>query len=182
MRTGDASLIDAAAVAQHLGVDPARGLSADEAARRLAEHGPNSLREAPPRPAWRRMLAQFRDPLVYLLGIAVIVALAVWWIEGRHGWPIDAMVIAAVVALNGVIGYLQEAKAETAVAALARMTAVTSSVLRDGQSQRIPSAELVPGDVLLLDEGDAVAADARLFRAATLLVQEASLTGESEAV
>ena len=182
MRTGDASLIDAAAVVQHLSVDPARGLSADEAARRLAEHGPNSLREAPPRPAWRRMLAQFRDPLVYLLGIAVIVALAVWWIEGRHGWPIDAMVIAAVVALNGVIGYLQEAKAETAVAALARMTAVTSSVLRDGQSQRIPSAELVPGDVLLLDEGDAVAADARLFRAATLLVQEASLTGESEAV
>ena len=94
----------------------------------------------------------------------------------------DAIVIALIVVLNAVLGYLQEAKAENAVAALARMTAVTSAVLRDGQVLRVPSAELVRGDVLVLGEGDAVGADARLVQAASLRVQEASLTGESEAV
>ncbi len=112
----------------------------------------------------------------------MVIALAAWLIEGRHGWPVDAIVIALVVALNGALGYAQEAKAENAVAALAGMTAATCSVVRDGQVLRIPSAELVRGDVLLLGEGDLVGADARLVRAATLRVQEASLTGESEAV
>jgi Ca2+-transporting ATPase len=131
---------------------------------------------------WQRILAQFQDPLVYLLVGAVVIALAAWLIEGREGWPVDALVIAAVLLLNAALGYIQESKAADAVAALARMTAVTSSVLRDGQRQRIPSAELVDGDVLLLEEGDAVGADARLLAAASLRIQEASLTGESEAV
>src|SRR5690606_2317339 len=95
---------------------------------------------------------------------------------------IDAIVIAMVVAANAVLGFVQEAKAATAVAALARMTAVSSSVLRNGERRRIPSAELVLGDILLLDEGDAVGADGRLLLSASLRVQEASLTGESEAV
>ena len=177
----DPSIEDAAEVAQALGVDPDAGLASFEAARRLARDGPNELRSAPPRPAWRRMLAQFADPLIYLLLGAIAISLIAWLVEGRFGWPIDAIVIAAVVLLNAVLGYLHEAKAEHAVAALARMTAVTSAVLRDAREQRIPSSELVRGDVLVLGEGDAVGADARLVRAAALRIQEASLTGESAA-
>ncbi len=165
-----------------LAVDIEVGLSAQEAARRLARNGPNELRAAPRAPAWRRVLAQFQDPLIYLLLVAVAIALIAWWVEGRAGWPVDAIVIAAVVLLNGVIGQVQEAKAQNAVAALARMTVATSGVLRDGKPQRLASAELVRGDVLVLAEGDAVGADARLLRATTLRVQEAALTGESEAV
>ena len=100
----------------------------------------------------------------------------------RVGWPVDAIVIAVVVVLNAVLGYVQEARAESAVAALQEMTAVTSAVLRDGRLVRIPSDQLVRGDLLVLAEGDAVGADARLTEAAALRVLEASLTGESEAV
>jgi magnesium-transporting ATPase (P-type) len=178
----DPSIVDAGEVARTLRTDLERGLSPEEAARRLAQDGPNELRAAPPVPLWRRILAQFQDPLVYLLLAAVVVSLAAWAIEGRHAWPVDAIVIALVVVVNAVLGYAQEAKAENAVAALAQMTAVTSSVLRDGQVKRVPSAQLVRGDVLVLGEGDSVGADARLARAAALRVQEASLTGESVAV
>jgi len=178
----DASVMDADAVAAALEVDVETGLSAQEAARRLARNGPNELRAAPRAPAWRRVLAQFQDPLIYLLLAAVAIALLAWWVEGRVGWPVDAIVIAAVVLLNGVIGHVQEAKAQNAVAALAKMTAAASGVLRDGKPQRVPSAEIVRGDVLVLAEGDAVGADARLLQATTLRVQEAALTGESEAV
>ncbi len=178
----DPSLVEAAGIARALDVDPERGLSSAEAARRLVETGPNELRAAPPVPAWRKLLAQFRDPLIYLLLGAIGISLVAWVIEGMHGVPVDATVIALIVIVNAVLGYVQEAKAESAVAALARMTAVMSAVLRDGRVQRVPSSELVPGDVLLLGEGDAVGADARLTRAAALRVQEASLTGESEAV
>ena len=178
----DPSIIDANQVARALGTDVDNGLSSQEAARRLAEDGPNELRAAPPVPTWRRVLAQFQDPLVYLLLGAVVIALAVWIIEGRVTWPIDAIVITLVVALNALLGYVQEAKAESAVAALARMTAVTSVVVRSGQVQRVASAELVRGDVIVLSEGDAVGADARLVQVSTLRTLEASLTGESEAV
>lgn len=179
---GDPSVMDAGAVAAVLGVDVETGLSAQEAASRLAQNGPNELRAAPRVPAWRRVLAQFQHPLIYLLLAAVAIALLAWWVEGRVGWPVDAIVIAAVVLLNGVIGHVQEAKAQNAVAALAKMTAATAGVLRDSKPQRVPSAELVCGDVLVLAEGDAVGADARLLQATTLRVQEAALTGESEAV
>ena len=183
---GDASIMDIGAVAAALGVDVETGLSAQEAASRLAQNGPNELRAAPRVPAWRRVLAQFQDPLIYLLLAAVAIALLAWWVEGRagqdRGWPVDAIVIAAVVLLNGLIGHVQDAKAQNAVAALAKMTAATAAVLRDGKPQRVPSAEIVRGDVLVLAEGDAVGADARLLQASTLLVQEAALTGESEAV
>ena len=94
----------------------------------------------------------------------------------------DAIVIAIIVVLKAALGYVQEAKADAAVAALAKMTAATSAVPRDGQMLRVPSAELVRGDLLVLGEGDAVGADARLLQATSLRVQEASLTGESEAV
>ena len=120
MDIDDASLKNADAVVAALAVDFETGLSAQEAARRLAQNGPNELRAAPRPPAWRRVLAQFQDPLIYLLLAAVAVALVAWWVEGRVGWPVDAIVIAAVVLLNGVIGHVQEAKAENAVAALPR--------------------------------------------------------------
>ena len=186
-RRDDPSLIEAADVALALGTDLERGLSTEEAGKRLATDGRNELRAVPPVPTWRRVLAQLQDPLVYLLGAAAAVALAAWWFEGRGedgvaGWPLDAMVIAVVVVLNAVLGWLQEAKAAQAVAALAKMTTATSAVLRGGAVARVPSAELVKGDLLVLAEGDAVGADARLTQAAALRVLEASLTGESEAV
>src|SRR5574340_590930 len=166
---GDPSTLDVADVARMLEADLENGLSSGEAARRLARDGPNVLRAVPPIPRWRRILAQFQDPLIYLLLGAIAIAVV-------------AVVIAVIVVLNGLLGYAQEAKARNAVAALSRMTAVTSAVLRDGRMQRVPSAQLVRGDLLLLGEGDAVGADARLVEVASLRVQEASLTGESEAV
>jgi Ca2+-transporting ATPase len=172
---------EASELARLLATDVERGLSAQEAARRLAELGRNELRAKPRIPRWKRFAAQFRDPLIYLLLAAVVISVIAWTIEG-HDWPVDALVIALIVLLNAILGYAQEAKAEDAVAALARMTEASSAVVRDGRKQRIASTELVPGDVLLLAEGDAVGADARLADAATLRVQEASLTGESEAV
>lgn len=178
----DPSIEDADAVVRALGTDLERGLSSSDASRRLAEGGPNELRSAPPVPRWRRVLAQFQDPLIYLLLAAVVVSLVAWVSEGRTGWPVDAIVIGLIVITNAVLGYVQEAKAENAVAALAKMTTVTAAVVRDGKVERISSAELVRGDLLVLAEGDSVGADARLLQAASLRVQEASLTGESEAV
>ena len=178
----DPSLQDPDALCKILGADLQRGLTAQEAAKRLAQDGPNALLAAPLVPVWRRVLSHFQDPLIYLLLAAIAVALAAWVVEGRHGWPVDATVISLIVVLNGILGFVQEARAQNAVAALARMTAVTSAVLRDGQVRRVPSDQLVRGDVLVLAEGDAVGADARLVEAAALQVQEASLTGESAAV
>ncbi|MCL3837205.1 cation-translocating P-type ATPase [Aeromicrobium duanguangcaii] len=178
----DASVVDAQAVAERLEVVPATGLSDAEAARRLEENGPNELRGKDAIPTWRKILAQFQDPLIYLLLVAVVISLVSWAIEGADGVPVDAVVIALVVILNAVLGYTQESRAEDAVAALGSMTAATSTVFRGGELKTVPSAELVVGDVLVLNEGDAVGADARLLSASALRIQEASLTGESEAV
>ncbi|HWO14720.1 MAG TPA: cation-translocating P-type ATPase [Polyangiaceae bacterium] len=178
----DPTLSEAASVAERLGVDPERGLSAGAAAERLQQFGPNALKAAAETPAWRKLLAQFADPLVYLLLGAVVVSLAAWGFEGAHGLPFEAIVVIVIVIANGLLGYAEEARAEQAVAALQRMTATMAAVLRGGEQQRIPSSAVVPGDILILAEGDAVAADARLLSAANLQVAEASLTGESEAV
>ena len=164
------------------GVDPGTGLSSVEAASRLVSHGPNELRSQPREAAWRRFLKQFADPLVYLLFGAMVISLAAWFLEGASGLPIDVVVILLIVLANAVIGFVQENRAADAVAALADMTAARATVLRDGKLATVPAADLVPGDVLVLGEGDAVAADARLINASSLQVQEASLTGESEAV
>jgi len=164
------------------GVDPGTGLSSVEAASRLVSHGPNELRSQPREAAWRRFLKQFADPLVYLLFGAMVISLAAWFLEGASGLPIDVVVILLIVLANAVIGFVQENRAADAVAALADMTAARATVLRDGKLATVPAADLVPGDILVLGEGDAVAADARLISASSLQVQEASLTGESEAV
>ena len=178
----DASMQDVGGLAAALATDLENGLTAQDASRRLLEDGPNELRATPRVPTWRRILKHFQDPLIYLLLAAIAIAFVAWGLDGWVGWPVDALVISVVVILNGVLGFVQEAKAQDAVAALARMTEATSSVVRDGQTLRVPSAGLVRGDLLVLAEGDAVGADARLVHAATLRILEASLTGESEAV
>lgn len=175
-------LRDAADVAAELGTDLRSGLTAEEVGARLARYGPNRLEEKAGVPAWRRFVRQFADPLIYLLLFAVVVSFVAWLLEGRHGVPFEVIVIVAIVLLNAILGFVQEARAEQAVAALQRMSAVNASVVRDGVEQRVPSDAIVPGDVLVLAEGDAVAADARLTDAASLMIAEAALTGESEAV
>ena len=177
----DPSLRDAADVAIEVGVDATVGLSAAEAAARLARDGPNELRAKPPVPVWRRILAQFQDPLVYLLLVAIVISFIAWLAEGAPGAPVDVIVIVIIVVANAALGFVQESSAENAVAALAVMTAANSTVLRDGVLATVPSSELVRGDILVLSEGDSVGADARLLTATGLKVQEASLTGESEA-
>ena len=177
----DPSLRDSADVAIEVGVNATVGLSAAEAAARLARDGPNELRAKPPVPVWRRILAQFQDPLVYLLLVAIVISLVAWLAEGAHGAPVDVIVIAIIVIANAALGFVQESSAENAVAALAVMTAATSTVLRDGVLATVPSSGLVRGDILVLSEGDSVGADARLLIATGLKVQEASLTGESDA-
>ncbi|HET8525171.1 MAG TPA: cation-translocating P-type ATPase [Actinomycetota bacterium] len=175
-------LSDIEDVAAKLGSDPEAGLTNAEADERLVRFGPNRLDPSPPVPGWRRLLRQFADPLVYLLLAAVAISLVIWAIEGAHGVPFESIVIAVILVGNAVLGYVQEAKAEQAVAALQRMAAPMSTVFRDGVQVRIPTAEVVPGDLLLLAEGDAVGAAGRLVEAASLMVAEASLTGESEPV
>jgi P-type Ca2+ transporter type 2C len=173
---------DVAAVAERLGTDLARGLTDAQAGERLERLGPNQLEAAEPVPAWRRLVEQFRDPLVYLLLVAVAVSLVAWLLEGGEDVPFEVVVISLILVANALLGYVQEARAEQAVAALQRMAAVTAGVVRDGAVRRVATTEIVPGDVLVLAEGDAVAADARLAEAASLTVAEASLTGESEPV
>ena len=170
------------AVASAVGTDTASGLTPEEAARRLAADGPNELPSTPPAPAWLRFLAQFRDPLVYLLIAAIIISTVAWVLEGAHGVPVDSLVILAVITLNAVLGFVQENKAADAVAALSAMTKAQSTVLRGGSRILVPSSDLVVGDVLLLGEGDQVGADARLVQCAALRVIESSLTGEADAV
>lgn len=107
-------------------------MSSIEAAARLARIGPNRLAARDVTPAWRRFLAQFADPLIYLLFAAIIVSLVAWALEGESGIPIEATVIALIVLANGVLGFIQERQAEHAVAALQAMAAPTSRVIRDG--------------------------------------------------
>ena len=174
--------MDAAELARTLETDPTQGLAVDKAAQRLQKNGPNELVAAPKTPGWRLVLRQFQDPLIYLLLVAIAISTLAWALEGAVGWPIDAVVIAAVVILNAVLGYVQQAKAQNAVAALAKMTEASATVVRGGKVQRVPLVDLVTGDLLVLNEGDMVGADARLVLANALNVQEASLTGESQAV
>ena len=175
----DAYRLPAAEVAATLETDLERGLTAAEAAARLRRYGPNELETEPPVPAWRRFLAQFQDVLVILLLIAAAVSLVVWIIERDETLPYESIVIFAIVLLNGVLGYVQEARAERSVEALKAMQAAEASVIRDGRLQRVPARELVPGDLLVLEEGDAISADGRVVQSVALQTLEAALTGES---
>ncbi|SDK63076.1 Ca2+-transporting ATPase [Catalinimonas alkaloidigena] len=166
-------------IAQRLETDPEKGLTAEVARQRLEQYGPNELEHEPPVPGWKRFLAQFNDVLVILLLIATAISVAVWLYEGEEALPYEALVIFSIVLLNGILGYVQEARAEEAVSALQAMSAAEAQVIRDGKRQSVKSTELVPGDVLLLEEGDTIGADGRLVQATGLQTAEAPLTGES---
>jgi Ca2+-transporting ATPase len=166
-------------VVSELGVDPTHGLSAAEAQARIQQHGRNELPSEPPTPAWQRFLGQLRDPLTILLLVATVVSFVAWVFERETPIPYEAIVILAIVILNGVLGFVQENRAEQAVAALQAMAAPTARVLRDERPQDVPAGEVVPGDILLLEEGDTVPADARVLEAIVLRAAEAALTGES---
>ena len=150
------------------------GLSSAEAKARLATYGPNALPEPPRRPAWRRLLAQFDNMLIYFLLAAALAAAVL-------GHAIDAAVIVAVVTINAIAGFIQEDKAERALSAIRKMISPRAHVWRDGHRVSIPAADLVPGDVVMIEAGDRVPADLRLTRARGLLIDEAMLTGESVA-
>jgi magnesium-transporting ATPase (P-type) len=171
-----------ATVIDGVATDPSSGLTSAEAARRLAEHGPNEIAAAPPTPWWQRLWHQFTDPLVVLLLVAIVISLIAWWSDDAEETPLEAIVIAAIVVLNAGIGFWQESKAIKAVAALQRMSATRTSVLRDGEIDRIPTADLVVGDLVTLAEGDAIGADCRLTNSSSLQIAEAPLTGESTPV
>jgi Ca2+-transporting ATPase len=166
-------------VAAALRTDPERGLTDAEAAGRLARYGRNELTGAAPPRAWMRFLAQFADPLVVLLLVATTVSAALWAYERDADLPYEAIAILAVVLLNATVGFAQQARAEAAVAALRAMTAATAAVVRGGRRRSIPAADIVPGDVMLLEEGDTVPADGRLLDSTALQTAEAALTGES---
>ncbi len=164
--------LDSAAVAAALGSAVESGLTQAEAQCRLDHYGPNSLPEPPRRSWWMVFLRQFVSPLIYVLLLAAAISLAM----GHHG---DSAVILVVVLVNAVIGLIQEGRAERSMEALRKLSALRVRVLRDGRECQVEAKELVPGDLLLLAAGDAVAADARLMTATALEVAEAALTGES---
>ena len=154
------------------------GLSSERAAERLAQYGPNKLKEAEKPGFWKRFLTQLKDPMLIILLAAAGVSALTGAIAGESEWA-ETIIILAVVLLNAVLGVLQESKAEAAIEALQTMTAATCKVLRDGKMAVLHSDELVPGDVVLLEAGDAVPADGRIIESASLKIEEAALTGES---
>ena len=166
-------------VVASLGSDSRLGLSEAEAASRLERYGRNELAAEKPVPGWRRFLEQFEDVLVILLLVATAISATLWAVERDAALPYEALAIFAVVLLNAAMGYVQESRAEAAVAALRAMSAAHASVVRGGERRRVNAAEIVPGDVILIEEGDTIAADARLIESTALQTAEAALTGES---
>uniref|UniRef100_A0A832I3V9 Cation-translocating P-type ATPase n=1 Tax=Eiseniibacteriota bacterium TaxID=2212470 RepID=A0A832I3V9_UNCEI len=169
----DAHARPAAEVARALGTDVERGLSEATAGAALAVWGPNVLAAAPPEPAWRRLAAQFKDTVVVVLLVAAALSLAL-------GDATDTVAIVAILVLNAGLGFAQEERAARSLESLRRMTAPRARVVRDGRTRTVPAARLVPGDLVELEAGDHVPADARLLHAWALRAQEAPLTGEAE--
>jgi Ca2+-transporting ATPase len=160
------------AVLSQLATHHERGLSHAEAQQRLAQYGPNELREKPPTPFWRLIVDQLNNFVVILLIIASVISFLL-------GDEIEAAAIIAIVVLNAVIGVIQEARAEASLAALKKLAAPDARVIRDGSRHNVPARELVPGDVVLLEAGNFVPADVRLTESVNLRIEEAALTGES---
>ena len=171
----------AEAVVSSLRSDGARGLSRDEAQRRLAQYGPNQLKSAPETPWWKRLLEQFENFLVIILLVAIVISVIEWLLQDprESALPYEAIVITAIVILNALLGFFQEARAERSVRALMALAAPESTVIRDGERQRVAANELVPGDIVLVEAGDKIPADGRLIEDANLHTDEAPLTGES---
>lgn len=155
------------------------GLSNAEVQARLKTYGKNILVEQKPVPGWRKFLVQFKDTLVVLLLIATVISAVLWVYQPDANLPYEAIAIFAIVLLNALLGYVQQERAERAVAALRQMAAAQARVIRDGEQQSIPASELVPGDIILIEEGDTIPADARVIQSTALRTAEAALTGES---
>jgi len=168
--------VPAQEVLGHVGSRP-EGLGSDEARRRLEQNGPNKLKEAKKDSLFKRFLQQIADPMILILLAAAAVSAVMSIVEGHSA--ADVFIILAVVIINSVLGVYQESKAEKAIEALQEMAAATSKVLRDGKIAVVKSEELVVGDVVLLEAGDAVPADGRILESASLKTEEAALTGES---
>ena len=166
---------DAEQVSAELQVRPSQGLSRDDAAARLSRYGPNELVERGGKRPWQILLAQFTSTLVVILIVAAVVSAIVGDFK-------DAIAILAIVVLNAVLGFVQEYRAEQAMAALKKLATPAVRVRRDAQVSDISARDLVPGDIVLLEAGNLVPADGRLLEAANLRIQEAILTGESEPV
>ena len=154
------------------------GLTSAEAASRLAQYGPNKLDEEEKTPLWKRFFEQMGDPMVIMLLVAAAISVVAGFLQGEPEWA-DAAIILFVVVLNSVLGVVQEAKSEQALEALQEMSAAQSKVVRDGKMSHLPSSELVPGDIVLLEAGDSVPADCRILESASMKIEEAALTGES---
>ncbi len=169
----------ASEVMEELSTGAAQGLTSAEARSRLEQHGRNELSSEKPVPAWRKFLAQFQDTLVMLLLIATAISMGLWLYERDSALPYEALAILSIVLLNAVMGFVQTTRAEEAIASLRAMSPTEASVLRDGRRSRIPAAELVAGDIVIVEEGDTIAADARLIESTALKTAEAPLTGES---
>jgi cation-transporting ATPase F len=155
-----------------LETDPHRGLRSEDATDRLARFGPNTLPAPKGAGLLRRILRQFHHPLIYVLLAAVVITAAL-------GEYVDSIVIFGVVVINAIVGFIQESKAEAALEGLRSMVRTNAKVVRDGHEETVPSEDLVPGDLVLLEAGDKVPADVRLTRLAELQVNESALTGES---
>lgn len=155
------------------------GLTAAEAAAALERHGPNALPKETPRPLLLRWLLQFKSPLIYVLLVAVAIDLVVWFLDGAHGVPLEAVAIAVVLALNATLEERQEGRASRALAALAELAAPRARVRRDGAVLEVATAEVVPGDLVALMAGDHVPADGVLVEAQSIALDESALTGES---
>ena len=154
------------------------GLSTAEAQARQAKFGPNKLKEEEKTPLWIRFFQQMADPMVIMLIVAAVISAVTGMIQGESEWA-DVVIIMAVVIINSALGVIQEAKSEEALAALQEMSAAQSKVIRDGKQISLHSSELVPGDIVLLEAGDAVPADCRVLESASMKIEEAALTGES---
>jgi P-type Ca2+ transporter type 2C len=159
--------------------NPGSGLNQEQAQERFERYGRNELTAEAPTRAWRKFLAQFTEVLVVLLIIAASISAGLWLYERDSALPYEAMAIFAIVLLNALMGYVQQARAEQAVAALRQMSAAHANVIRGGTRWSIAAAELVPGDIILVEEGDTIPADARMLQSTALQTAEAALTGES---
>ncbi len=156
-----------------------QGLSSEEARARRERYGPNALPEEQSEPMWRRFLRQFQSPLIYILLFALAFDLFAWIQEGAHGLPVESIAIAFILLLNAGLGVFQEYRAEAALSRLQDLSAPQVWTYRDGTLARIPSSELVPGDLVRLEAGDRIPADGLLHEADGVLVDEAVVTGES---
>ncbi len=156
------------------------GLTTAEAEKRLAENGKNKLDEGKKKTMFRRILEQLSDPMIIILIIAAIISAITEWVEAKAiTVPTDTIIIMVVVVINTILGVVQESKAEAAIEALQEMSAAMSKVIRDGKLISVRSEDLVVGDVIVLEAGDAVPADCRIFECASMKIEEAALTGES---